>query len=636
MLLTRVSWSLPARDDFLTVAVLFVCAVVAGACKVEANVRGARITMCFAVTYFTFLLLGTSAAILVSAGGTLASMVFRVQEGRRSLQIHHMLSHRALYNCASCVLATAVMSLVYVHLGGTFGSMGVETRALPILASALVFYLANTWTVTLAISWAKGINPYEVFRNHSLWALPGFLASASISAGALWAYEVVKGGPIGLLFLPPAYLVYYSINVRSQKERASIEHVREVNRLNDDIISSLATAIDAKDRTTSNHLNRVREYSTRLAERLGVGPEELQAIRIASLLHDIGKIGIPEHILCKQGKLTPEEFDIIKSHVEIGAAILEKIHFPWPVVPVVRTHHERWDGLGYPRGMKGEEIPIGGRIISLVDVYDALTSDRPYRRAMPRDQAVGVLRANSGTQFDPSVVETFIALLPDMDAAITALQDADGHEAASGVPEAVAGTATDAPACDEADDALVLNELADVLVDEPDPAAFAARLAQRLDQLVPYSTFALYLVEPERPWLRAVHAAGLWTNLLQGMEIRMGEGVTGYVAAHGEAVENAPAILDLGRRVRPFDNLELNSTLCVPLVSGGEVVGAITVYNSAYSFYQPYHRARLERVALYTAQVGRHGGWLPGQDSPTPGEAYLLSEALQRQLAEGA
>ncbi|HTE17139.1 MAG TPA: HD domain-containing phosphohydrolase, partial [Armatimonadota bacterium] len=390
-------------------------------------------------------------------------------------------------------------------------------------------------------------------------------------------------------------------------------------------------------------VSRVREYALALARKLGVAADELQAIGIASLLHDIGKIGIPERILCKPGKLTPEEFEIIKSHVEIGVVILEQVRFPWPVVPIVWTHHERWDGLGYPAGLKTEAIPMGGRIISLVDVFDALTSDRPYRQAIPRDKALEILRSSSGTQFDPKVVETFIEILPEVDALLEA-------------KEASAAADTDAPfpllaediapgsGWQQAEADALLQELAEGLRAEQLPEAMAARLAEGISRMVPFSTFAVYLTVPPslggsaHPALVPLYSSGLWTELLDGMEIRVGEGVSGTVAATATPLMNVQASLDLARRVRPGDNLELNSTLCVPLLVDGAVTGTITLYHSAYNLYQPEHLEFLTQVAAAAApalaRTGSRDEKMPLDESPMTAlpASFSVSQLLHRHI----
>src|SRR5258708_34750744 len=145
-------------------------------------------------------------------------------------------------------------------------------------------------------------------------------------------------------------------------------------------IEGVGLAIEAKDHTTHAHLQRVRIYAVEVAKKLNLPQEEIEAIQAAALLHDIGKLAVPEHIISKPGKLSPEEFEKVKIHPLVGAEILERVNFPYPVVPIVRAHHEKWDGTGYPVGLKGEEIPIGARILSAVDFLDALASDRHDRK----------------------------------------------------------------------------------------------------------------------------------------------------------------------------------------------------------------------------------------------------------------
>src|SRR5687768_9657535 len=178
-------------------------------------------------------------------------------------------------------------------------------------------------------------------------------------------------------------------------------------------IEALALAIDAKDQTAHNHIGRVQIYATALARALGMNEDEIQAVKTAALLHDIGKLAVPEHILAKPGPLTPEEFQKVRIHPQVGAAILAAVPFPYPVAPLILSHHERWDGRGYPAGLKGEEIPLGARILCLVDYFDALTSDRPYHKPLPIDQATELIKSEAGKALDPKIVETFLQILPD-------------------------------------------------------------------------------------------------------------------------------------------------------------------------------------------------------------------------------
>ena len=207
-----------------------------------------------------------------------------------------------------------------------------------------------------------------------------------------------------LLVLPAVYLIYRSYRLYLAKLDDEKRHVEEMANLHLRTIEALALAIEAKDHTTHEHLQRVRIYAIEVAKELGLSPDEMEALQAAALLHDIGKLAVPEHIISKPGKLTPEEFEKMKIHPVVGAEILERVRFPYPVVPIVRAHHEKYDGSGYPYGLKGEEIPIGARILSAVDFLDALASDRQYRRAIPLDDVMKRLEAESGRAYDPRVV----------------------------------------------------------------------------------------------------------------------------------------------------------------------------------------------------------------------------------------
>jgi diguanylate cyclase (GGDEF)-like protein/PAS domain S-box-containing protein len=185
-------------------------------------------------------------------------------------------------------------------------------------------------------------------------------------------------------------------------------------RTNESLIEAIfafAKAIELKDHYTGEHVERTVEYSTRVAKALGLSKEEIENIRQASILHDLGKIGISEKILRKRSKLNFKERDEIRRHPQIAADILRPIHFLHSIIPLILYHHARWDGRGYPDSLEREDIPIGARIIAIADVYQALISDRPYRKAFTRVQAVRIIRKGSGTQFDPHIVNVFINIL---------------------------------------------------------------------------------------------------------------------------------------------------------------------------------------------------------------------------------
>ena len=238
----------------------------------------------------------------------------------------------------------------------------------------------------------------KVWTESYLWLFPYYMVGAAI-AGFVSFLNRHIGWQASLLVLPPIYLMYRSYRLYLGKLEAEKQHAEKLSSLHLRTIEALALAIEAKDQTTGEHLQRVRIYAMELARDLGLTEDETEALRAASVLHDIGKLAVPEHIISKPGKLTPEEFEKMKIHPIVGAEILEQVDFPYPVVPIVRAHHEKWDGSGYPNGLEGEAIPIGARILAAVDCLDALASDRQYRKALPLHDAMAKVASEAGHQF---------------------------------------------------------------------------------------------------------------------------------------------------------------------------------------------------------------------------------------------
>ena len=201
--------------------------------------------------------------------------------------------------------------------------------------------------------------------------------------------------------------LYQAERNRTQELEQALDSVREMYVAT---MTSLAQVVEAKDSTTRGHLDRTQRYGLALAERVDPKLVERPEVAYGFFLHDIGKVGIPESVLCKPGPLTDDEWDIMRTHPGIGAQIVEPIRFLEGAVEIVRTHHERWDGRGYPIGLRGEQIPLAARVFAIADSFDAMTSDRPYRAAMSFGEAFEEIRLGSGTQFDPDIVEVFLDL----------------------------------------------------------------------------------------------------------------------------------------------------------------------------------------------------------------------------------
>jgi putative nucleotidyltransferase with HDIG domain len=431
------------------------------------------------------------------------------------------------------------------------------------------------------------------------------MAAASVS---LCLVMLVKGVSLSAVLILLPLLVVLHLTLRSSFGRLedARTHVAHLDRLYLSTVETLAMAIDAKDDVTHSHVRRVQAYALGLARALDVNDEPtLKAIEAAALLHDTGKLAVPEHILNKPGKLTTAEFEQMKRHVDVGADILSLVDFPYPVVPIVRCHHENWDGTGYPRGVAAESIPIGARILSVVDCFDALTSDRPYRSALTNQQAFDILRARSGNMYEPRVVDTFIRVHHEI---VTDLIVDPAHRqalqqisrASADAPSAPAPAASVSSAVP--DDLLMFARLARLASGDA-AVGDVLQLATKLVPGVPAeATIAWYIADEHTQRLIMAEAAGPAAHHLRDMSIAIGEGLSGWVAANRQVIVNSEAALDLGERARRITP-PLLSCLSVPLICGDAMIGTLTLYSPARSAFVEDQSRLLELLAPHAAQA---------------------------------
>ncbi len=369
-------------------------------------------------------------------------------------------------------------------------------------------------------------------------------------------------------------------------------HVAQLNVLVS-TVHTLSTAIDARDDVTPRHVRRVQHGTLSLARELGVTDEDtLCGLEAAALLHDTGKIAVPEHILNKPGRLTASEFETMKRHAPIGAQILASIEFPYPVAPVVRHHHENWDGTGYPDGLKGEDIPLGARILSVVDCFDALTSDRPYRMRMTAQQALSIIIERRGIQYDPAIVDAFVAcyerIMPPRDAAPVPAVDAGTPSPAQAEPEGPSignDGVTDA--------LLALASLSRALAGDAKLCDVGALLWMLLRQIVPAAdSMALFLPDDDHDHVVVRYAAGLHASALTGVTRPTAMGIAGWAAVNRRSVVNAEPSLDLGFRGEAAP--ALRSCVVVPLVEGDALVAVLALYSRTPGGFTEDHVRLLE------------------------------------------
>lgn len=562
-----------------------------GSFTVRVPTVSARISVSDAFVFASVLLFGPSTATVIVALDCLVMTLW----GTRSLL-------KGFFNFSATALAIWIASHTFYWLApiSPGGPDLVMTRLLgPLFLLATLYFLVNTLLVAVALGFERRASPWLLWREHFLWLGVNYFAGVSVAALLVSYTRTVDFAAISIILplLVIAYLTHRSTLGRVQDAHL---HVEQVNELYMSTIEALAMAVDAKDQITHGHIRRVQVYALGLAKRLGVSQDrQLQAIATAALLHDLGKLAIPEHILNKPGKLSPAEFDKIKRHADIGANLLSSIKFPYPVVPIVRHHHENWDGTGYPAGISGADIPLGARILSVVDCFDALTSDRPYRPRLSTDEAFAIISERRSKMYDPLVVDTFVRAYAEMAPSATlAGQEARGILYAA---ELVALSDTETPVAltQTRANASVDTPLALCARDMTKAISVAAALqvaAQCLRQLTPATVYALFEYDSEADLLACRTASGDDQRLLDGLHIRLGERVTGWSAATRRTSVNSDASLDLTHIASRFTPT-LRSTISTPLAQGDRLIGVLTAYSIKEDAFNESHRHMFERTS---------------------------------------
>jgi putative nucleotidyltransferase with HDIG domain len=437
------------------------------------------------------------------------------------------------------------------------------------------------------------------------WLAVNYFGGASVAALLVTYSKEVDFTTLGII-VPLLLISYLTFKTSMGRIEDANKHLLEVNKLYLSTIETLAMAIDAKDQITHGHIRRVQRLAVGLAQSVGVQDEiQIKAIEAAALLHDMGKLAIPEFILNKPGRLTASEFDVMKQHANIGADILGSIHFPYPVVPIVRHHHEAWDGSGYPDKLKGVSIPLGARILSVVDCFDALTSERPYRPALSVEQAIEVLVQRRGTMYDPLIVDKFIEAqvkLSELAASDDAEKEAIDTLATKLriVPEATAMTLVDAS------DQLPLKAMNILKSIRPSPNGISIDdlggvVSKHLSELAGFSAIALYCVTDNDQAIRCRYADKPLDDLVDSPEIPLGERLSGWVAAHRTPIWNSDATLDLLADVAKRADVALGSS--VPLLDGEFLVGTLTLYCRAGNEIAVEQRILIQSIAPLLASA---------------------------------
>jgi len=397
------------------------------------------------------------------------------------------------------------------------------------------------------------------------------------------------------------YKIYF------ERDNDKTREAEQLSRLHLATVEALATAIDAKDQTSHCHVRRVQIYATGLGKLLGSSAAELAALNAGALLHDVGKLAVPDHILNKPGTLTAAEFEKTKVHTIVGAEILSRVDFPYPVLPIIRHHHERWDGRGYPDGLKAEQIPITARIMSVVDCFDSAREDRPYRPGMTRGEAIELLLRYSRTRFDPKIVELFVHHLPDFEAEIEARGLADQiHISAPGSPIAPAEDRTARVrehtafgAYDQIRNAhrevYALYEIARTFGSSLEVENTLSVLVDKVGHIVPFDTCVIYLYDQTKGYAAAALTVGLNAEVMRERCVALGEGVTGFALANRRAINQLHPSLDFAD-LKSAPERNYLSMASLPLNKDDLLLGALSVYSMSLKQYSDDQIRLLETV----------------------------------------
>jgi diguanylate cyclase (GGDEF)-like protein/putative nucleotidyltransferase with HDIG domain len=581
-------------------AALLALSVMSSALKVDLplGVGSSCISLSYAVDFTALLMLGPGPAMLISMTSVWFQCSFRMNQANPA--------YKTMFSMATLALSVAAAGATYTWLGGTYGALAPAPLQ-PLMASAMTYFFVNSFAVATAFALATRRRIFSVWHDNFLWSITSYVVGG-IAAGITVEALDQAGSWQTTLALIPLCLTYRTYRIYLGRIAEERRRVAEWTQLHWESTEVLARAIQAKDIDGSSHVERVQHYAAALATKLELSELDRQAVEIAALLHDIGKLAVPEHILSKPGPLTPNERKKMQVHAQVGAEIVSAVPFPCPVAPLIRSHHERWDGQGYPSGLRGEEIPIGARILAVVDCFDALTSERAYRPAVSRDAALGVLHEQAGKAFDPVIVSQFIQLAPLLtppseDGSLRRVRLSKDGIALPPMGEAIKkNTDAFAEIASANRESYTLYEIAQAMGQSMSLAETMTLVSSKLSQLVPFSSCALF-VRMGAEQLRCRFATGMHADLLENATIREGTGLSGWVARHGRPLINGLPRAEFTAAGIASAETRLQSALVYPLSVNGQVVAMIEVFHEEPASYTEDHLRVIDEISQHAAAV---------------------------------
>ena len=579
-LFSMFSWPAP-QDSAVRLSIYLIAAILTSGLKIRLPGIFGTLSMNYIVIIAALLNINLAAAMIVAVISTLGQCIIHAVDKPRWFQV--------LFSTAG--VPVPVLAAWFVLRLSVFSQYD-STGCIALLVASLVYFAVNTTIVAGIIGLTNGKSVFAIWQSSYLWTSLHYLVGGCIAEG-VHLMDLHLGSSALAIAIPPLYLLYRSYSVYLRRIEEQQQHTSQMAELHLRTVETLALAIDAKDDTTAAHLRRVRIYATEVGKDLNLSPLEMQALEAAALLHDVGKLAVPEYIISKPGKLTPDEFEKMKVHPVVGAEILERVGFPYPVVPIVRSHHEKFDGTGYPDGLVGEQIPIGARILSAIDCLDALASDRQYRKALPFEEAMQYVANQSGKSFDPQVVSILQRRFRELEEKARAatgdcvklssnVKVERGLAPAAGFAESPEPVSLKKPAAFNMAISAARREFQSLLDTTTDlGASFSlddtlALLATRLNKMIEHDAIAIYLIQNNALVPRFVKGESF--RLFSSLEIPMGHGLSGWVAENNSPIVNGNPAVEPGYLNDPAKVTALRSAIAVPLHSQDGIIGVLTLY----------------------------------------------------------
>ncbi|MGH9385527.1 MAG: HD domain-containing phosphohydrolase [Vicinamibacterales bacterium] len=607
---------LPAMrfDEPLAFWALLVGAVVLSASKVHLPLAhgNATLSMSYFTDFLALVLLGPDAGMLVS-GATGATQCLIRTRGRPRVS-------QTLFSGAALIITMQVTGFVSGLIGGFHSTSSLLSTGLVMVGAAAAFFIVNTGLVATAVALSRREPIGKTWYDNFFWTAPACFIGAAFAVLLVRALSTYVWVPV--LVAGPLYVTFEAYRIYFRRLEEQQRHLKEVSELHLASVEALARAIDARDQTIDavrsddNHLRRVQAWATALAEAAGMSAPAIEAVKVAALLHDIGKLAVPEHILTKPGRLTSKEFERVRIHPVVGAEIIKAVPFPYAVAPIIRSHHERWDGSGYPDGLRADEIPLGARLLAVVDYFDAISSARPYHAAASRDEALAAIQAEAGRALDPQLVALFSRILPSLDRAEAVASAVHALAPASSESRAAIAGRDEAPSLSTpswvfhnislaTQEMRALHDIAQTLGTRLTVDDTMALLTSKLRRLVPGSCWALFLHDAAEDVLRCRFATGLAADTVSQLVIPGGAGPSGWAARQRTPLLNARADTDFETAGVPAGG-PFQSALSYPLLDGDELIGTLTVYHVEPDPFRAEHQHVIDHISDQAASVLRN------------------------------